>query len=220
MKWNIYHTLLLTIYTLFFNSCHNIAKNKVIETKKSKLENKNIIDNNVNFNIQSKKLEENELKAIEFLKSKELIDAKYPNEKVISYESRTNNFVEYCLLKLNNDDSFRNKHSNDPIINFLYIKKGVDLIDMIILYTIDSDDLVFSFEINGIFFYQYYDSLTGWHKYYSYLLQKRSFLETRSLDESEKIDRSSIKTNKELTYQTDFSSDKEKFILTQKTKKQ
>ncbi|TMU55657.1 hypothetical protein [Flagellimonas algicola] len=217
MKLKMYFTITLVIFLIVFYSClgNNNTKTNVKSEAAETSNNVGVVNKS---DKEKEPVVENGSDAIRFLKSKGIVGSEYSDKMAMSYESKVYRSLKYCLLKLNYDESLGNDYSEDPVINFLYIKKGEDLINLIVLYTINEEDLTFSFNIEKIPFYKYYDSSTGWHKYYSYLPLKENFIETRQLDESEEIKKESIRLGENLGYQIKSSSDIEKFTVIEKPK--
>lgn len=222
---SLWHYRLLIISIAFFAfaiSCKNEKKHETEDATKlsSSAENSNpeekkdivTIKNNEN-TIQKDTVSEEKIKEIRFLKTKGLISSEFNfNNNVVYLNSYSNGKLDYKLMKVVYDETIGKSYMHDPYINFIYVKLGDSLLQSKVLYSIDEEDVSYSFNADGNIFFEQYDSSTGWKKYYTFLEKKHKFIESDKLDEAENINQSSIDLNN-LTYSTDNNKKRKKFKI-------
>ncbi|WP_417800297.1 hypothetical protein [Tenacibaculum sp.] len=130
-----------------------------------------------------------EIEPVKFLKKAGVINKSYVFTEEISYKTYNNINYQVNLLVLSYEESLGSLFLEDPVVNIFYIREKENLLDYRIIYTIDDEDFKFSFKKGEIYFFEYYDSSTGWKKTIFY---NKSFYQTHRYDESDNIDIESI----------------------------
>lgn len=126
-----------------------------------------------------------EKEAVKFLKTVGIIDKSYEFTGAISYKTFKEASGLVSLLTLKYEENLGSHFLEDPVVNILYIKEKENLLDYRIIYTIDDEDFKFSFKKDEIYFFEYYDSSTGWKKNIYY---DKGFYQTHRYDEVDVID--------------------------------
>jgi len=185
----IFLTLLVCI------SCKNSktednSETTTIDTPKTteKKEEKNIVSSNDS-------LLDDKTTAVRFLKKNNIIKDVFPDSLTLSYKNYNLDNYKYNLIKFNYDDRLGD-FMTDPIINLLYITKEDKLIVCQNVYSINDDDFEFKFKKGNNYFFEYYDSATGWKKIITYDFNLSKFFETHKYDESDDIDIDSVDLTK------------------------
>ncbi|WP_408040245.1 hypothetical protein [Tenacibaculum amylolyticum] len=131
-------------------------------------------------------------KAINFLKKKNVIDKKYNFSEALDYKIFNNKDYDINLLKLNYEKELGANFLEDPVVNILYVKNESKLLGYHVFYSIEEEDFNFSFKKSKIYFFEYYDSSTGWKNSIYY---DNGFHQTHKYDETDKLDINSINLN-------------------------
>jgi len=222
----LWHYRLLIISILFSAlaiSCKNEKKQETKEVTElssnagndSVKEKKDIVTiNKIENTIQKDTVSDEKIKEIRFLKAKGVISSEFNfNNNVVYLNSYYNGKLDNKLMKVVYDETIGKSYMQDPYINFIYVKLGDSLLKTKVLYSIDEEDVNYSFSIDDNIFFEQYDSSTGWKKYYAFLVKRGKFIESDKLDEAENINQSSIDLNS-LTYSTDNNKELKKFKVT------
>lgn len=220
-QWH-YRPLIISVFLIALAvSCKNEKKQETkvateisSSTRNSNEEEKNNEADKIENTIQKDTVSKEKIKEIEFLKTNGLISPEFNfNNNVVYLNSYNAGKLDYKLMKIIYDETIGKNYMQDPYINFIYVKLGDSILKSKVLYSINEEDISYSFSINENVFFEQYDSSTGWKKYYTFLEKKVAFIETHKLDEAENINKSSVDLNN-FTYSTDKNKELKKFNIT------
>ncbi len=130
-------------------------------------------------------------KAVRFLKKNKIIAVDYPDFLALDFKSYNLNNYKYNLIKFDYDDRLGD-FTTEPIINLLYITEDDELVICQNVYSINKEDFEFGFKKENNYYFEYYDSSTGWKKVITFDSNSSKFLETHKYDESDNINIDSI----------------------------
>jgi len=178
--------LLLVCFSCKKHTTESKSTNMIIDTPliEEKQQDKKISSSNDQFL-------DDKTKAVNFLKKNDIISVNYPDSLVLAFKSYILNNYKYNLVKFNYDDRLGN-FPTEPIINLLYITEDDELVICQNVYSINEDDFEFGFKKGNNYYFEYYDSSTGWKKIITFDFNSSIFLETHRYDESDNINIDSI----------------------------
>ncbi len=205
--------LAMTIVSCDEHKIKPVEKNSVQETLEVNSFEKDEFKNDLVGEKQQDTISNDKLEEIIFLKKNEVIASDFSlYNNIVFFKSYEVNDISYNLLKILYDTTIGKDYFVDPYINFLYVKEENKLVDYIVLYTIEAEDIDFSFKLGKYLFFEQYDSSTGWTKYFTFSKNLYKFIETGRLDEAESIIQSSIDLDN-LSYQTSSDDANKKFSI-------
>lgn len=181
----------MLILLLVCVSCKNSITEVKSETTTTDISKIEVQQQDKKVSSSNDKILDNKTKAVKFLKKNNIIKDVFPDSLALSYKNYNLSNYRYNLIKFSYDDRLGD-FMTDPIINLLYITKEDKLIVCQNVYSINDDDFEFKFKKGNNYFFEYYDSSTGWKKIITYDFNLSKFFETHKYDDSDNMDIDSI----------------------------